>query len=597
MGQNVLDDHKAPLRQTCRAQPWRVFSAFALLLPLAAPAVAQSLPSPGALQVSPIPRLEPPVMPRVAPGLQGLPTGSLTNTAPEQPIAVRGVTVEGVTVYPSAETDALVAGLVGPAVPLRQIEDSRLALVRKYRDGGYPLVSVQATRSPDGTLHFVVFEGRIAEVKLDGDIGPAGTQVLRFLNRLTESRPIDAASLERWLLLAQDVPGVALQAVLQPSDSEPGALTLVATVKRTSISGIITGDNRAYKLTGPVEALATIDFNSFTSLGERTEVNLFYGFNNTQIFGQASTEMFLGASGLRLRVYAGAGNTTPSGFLRTLDYNGDTTVAGAQLTYPLIRARQQTLNLVGNFDILDSDITSLPGGVAFSTDTNTTPASKYSLRVLRAGVDYALQDLWAGNARPAVNGVTVRVSQGLDGLGASASAVNPARVGEQLNFTKVTAQLTRDQTLFTPWTGASVSLFGLATGQGSGSVIPPAEEFFLGGNRYTRGFYVGEVSGDSGLALTGELRLTTSTDMTAFGRQIDIGTRSYLFYDWGEVWQNQKTQPNNVLRSMGLGARISLTRYFELDVEGVRRFTTHPDGLNVGGLQADAFYAGALVRF
>ena len=527
----MLDDDKVPMRQPGQAQYWRFFGAVALLFPLSA--LAQSPPAPGSLQVSPIPRLEPPEMPRVGPGLPALPSGPLTNTAPEQPVAVRSVIVEGVSVYPQAETDALVAGLVGPAVPLKQIEENRLALVRKYRDGGYPLVSVQATRSPDGTLRFVVFEGHIAEVKLDGDIGPAGTQVLRFLQRLTESRPIDSASLERWLLLAQDVPGIALQAVLRPSDTEPGALTLIATVKRTPISGLLTGDNRAYKLTGPVEALATVDFNSFTSLGERTEINLFYGFNNTQIFGQASTELFIGASGLRLRVYAGAGNTTPSGFLRQLDYNGDTTVAGVQLSYPLIRARQQTLNLIGNFDVLDSNITSLPQNVSVTTSGSTSPASKYALRVLRAGVDYALQDLWAGETRPAVNGVTVRVSQGLSGLGASADAAAPARVGERLNFTKVTAEISRDQTLFAPWTGASVSLFGLATGQGSGSVIPPAEEFFLGGNRYTRGFYVGEVSGDSGLALTGELRLTTGTDVTVFGHQIDIGTQVLSFLRLG----------------------------------------------------------------
>ena len=33
------------------------------------------------------------------------------------------------------------------------------------------------------------------------------TQVLRFLNRLTEKQPIDTVTLERYLLLAQDVPG------------------------------------------------------------------------------------------------------------------------------------------------------------------------------------------------------------------------------------------------------------------------------------------------------------------------------------------------------------------------------------------------------
>ena len=82
-----------------------------------------------------------------------------------------------------------------------------------------------------------MIEGRIAAVKLDGDIGPAGTMVLRFLEHLTKFPVIDTKTLERWLLLAQDVPGVTLSTVLEPSKEEPGALTLVAQVslKRVAI--------------------------------------------------------------------------------------------------------------------------------------------------------------------------------------------------------------------------------------------------------------------------------------------------------------------------------------------------------------------------
>jgi hemolysin activation/secretion protein len=594
-GQDVPGDRRAPLHQAGKNLNRRIFPVFVLLFPIAAPALAQIPPAPPSLQVSPIPRLEPPEMPSVGPGLQGLPAGPLINTAPEQPVAVRGVTVEGVTVYPPAGTDALVAGLVGPAVPLKQIEAGRLALVRTYRTGGYPLVSVQATRSADGMLHFVVFEGRIAEVRLEGDIGPAGTQVLRFLRRLTESRPIDAASLERWLLLAQDVPGIALHAVLRPSDTEPGALTLVAIVQRTPVSALLTADNRAYRRSGPEQALAVFDLNSVTSLGERTEISLFRTFNDTQIFGQASTELFAGASGLRVRLYAGAGNSAPSGFLRAEGYDGNTTVAGLQVSYPLIRARQQTLMLTGNADALDSVITTAPqaGGVTVPRAV----ASKDSLRVLRGGADYALQDLLAGDTRPAVNGVSVHLSQGVPGLGATTDTATPARIGAAADFLKAAAEISRNQTVFAPWSGAAVSVLGLAAGQVSGAVLPPAEKFFLGGNRYTRGFYSGEASGDNALALTAELQLTTGTGLTVHGQQIDIGTQYYLFYDYGQTWQNQRTDPNNVLKSYGLGVRVSLTQTIEIDLEGVRRASLHPDGAGASRLKADDIYWRALARF
>ena len=80
----------------------------------------------------------------------------------------------------------MASGLVGPAVPLPQIDAARQAILQRYRSDGYVLTTVSASLDANGTLRFVVTEGRIASVKLDGDIGPAGTQVLRFLNRLTE---------------------------------------------------------------------------------------------------------------------------------------------------------------------------------------------------------------------------------------------------------------------------------------------------------------------------------------------------------------------------------------------------------------------------
>ena len=182
-------------------------------------------------------------------------------------------------------------GLVGPAVPTSEIEGARLELLKRYRDAGFPLVTVAAALTSDGTLRYTVTEGRITEVKLDGDIGPAGSKVLDFLNNLVQPGPVNAARLERWLLMAQDVPGVSLQTVLRPSESEPGSLTLVARVSRSAVSGYVAADNRAYRFSGPEQVLGLVGFNSLTSFGERTELSLYKSLlNNTQIFGQASLE-------------------------------------------------------------------------------------------------------------------------------------------------------------------------------------------------------------------------------------------------------------------------------------------------------------------
>jgi len=183
---------------------------------------------------------------------------------------------------------------------------------------------------------------------------------------------------------------VTVRAVLRPSTGEPGALTLVAQVERRPFAALLNIDNRASRFTGPVEMLALLDLNSFTEFGERTEVNFYHTDGNTQNFGQITTEAFLGGSGLRRRVYAGYGEASPSGFLRDVLYHGTTTVFGGSLTYPLIRARQQTLNLSGYFDGIETQVTQVgasASGIQRGFD---------SLRVARLAADYAQQVWLAG---------------------------------------------------------------------------------------------------------------------------------------------------------------------------------------------------------
>ena len=158
-------------------------------------------------------------------------------------------------------------------------------MLSRYRAADYLLTTVSAAFDAGGTLRIVVTKGYIAEVKLDGDIGPAGTQVLRFLNRLTEERPIRILTLERFLLLANDVPGVTVKSVLRPSATDAAAATLIAQVSRKAVDGLLTADNRAYCLTGPEQFLAVGSFNSFTQFGERTKLSILHSFNNTQTFG------------------------------------------------------------------------------------------------------------------------------------------------------------------------------------------------------------------------------------------------------------------------------------------------------------------------
>jgi hemolysin activation/secretion protein len=255
-------------------------------------------------------------------------------------------------------------------------------------------------------------------------------------------------------------------------------------------------------------------------------------------------------------------------------------------------SRQQKLNVLGMFDLINS--------ATYLSSSGTTPNSKDFLRVLRVGADYALLDTYFGPTRSAVNQANIRVSHGIQGLGSSHSgSTSLGRQGSVFDFTKVNVELSRNQTLFSPWADATVGLLTLVTGQGSRNVLPSAEGFYLGGMRFTRGFYSGEVTGDNALAATAELQLNTTVQTSITGSPREIGLQYYGFYDWGQTWQNRALDTNQRLRSFGLGIRAALSQSLEFDIEGVYRLTRQPTGSSsaVKPLGGQAVYWRLVARY
>lgn len=572
-----------------------------LLVPgVALAQVPPSVPRPPPPPADLIDRIGPQQAPSLAPRTHPPPPEARRGPGETREVAISTATVQGNTALTEAELRPAIAPIENRTVTLARIEETRLAVLGAYRRAGYPFVSVAAALvpQPDGRneARFSITEGYVAEVRLDGDIGPAGTQVLRFLERVKRERPVSTAAVERALLLASDVPGVQVRGVLQPIQGEPGALRLVAQLTRSPVSGYFNLDNRGYRYTGPWQALLVAGLNSFTELGERTEISLFGSEQATQYFAQASAEVFVGGSGLRVRIYAGVGNTTPSGQLADIGYEGDTQLAGIVATYPIIRSRPANLWAVAQFDAFDSTIYT---GAA-DTPGPRARAGQDRIRTVRGGFDAQALDSILSFMPPATNQASIRIHQGLTGFGATANDDPQAtRIASEFDFTKTTGEYQRVQPLFAPFDGAMVNLQAYVTGQWSSDILPPAEKYYLGGSRLGRGYYSGQVTGDWGYGYAIELQLDLAYEIPAeppMGNN-QGSTQLYVFRDVGWAYQNLDTDADRRLSSWGGGIRTVFADTVQFDLEVARRFTTRPEGVASDPLRATQAFFRMLVRF
>lgn len=553
------------------------------------PAWAQ--PSLPVLETSPIPTAPPPAQLGAGHALPVAHEAEHEGKLPSLFLSVKSVSFVGAGAFPVSDLNEMAKNIAHRRVSLAVLEQTRLAVVRLYREHGFLLSTVSMSIDRQANVHFVVTEGYIASVRLSRDIGPAGAKVLALLEHMVNRRPLANAEMERWLLLAQQVSGVKLRAVLQNANREPGALTLIADVSRQAVSAMISADNRGYEHTGPEEALVVAHLNSFTSLGERTDLVYYHTAGNTDNFGQVSENIFLGSSGLQFHFYGGMGRAAPSGVLRDIDYHSQVVSFGGSLDYPVLLGRRQALTTRLSLDGRDVSIS--VGRMGLSQD---------SMRVARANASYAWQDLWFGNSRAGTSTVDITGSQGLPFMGSSAngrSAPPGGRNNARFDFRKISLAISRTQALFMPWQGALVALRGAAGGQYTSSILPTAEEFYLGGQSFTRGYYSGQVAGDKTAYATAELQLNTTVNVELFHRNIDINSQLYGFYDWGQAWSNQAGGSNPRLASAGVGVKVGLGHNFQMQGEFVHRMATQVEyeGLSTQSLGHTMFYWGATVLY
>jgi len=532
------------MKRTDGASMHEVLS-FALALHLAVPlaAVAQQQPStidPGRLRerfdIQPAPESASP-----PPQLKSEAAEPLPDSFKAIRVTLKEIRIESATALPGNALQARADSYTGREITGSDILELASSLTAMYRNAGYilSLVVVPPQSLADGTLTLRVVEGYIDRVNVQAGPGVSAhvqEQLMRIGEKIQASRPLQGPVLERYLLIANDFPGVELRSVLAPSQA-PGAadLTLVANVKK--VEGFASIDNYGSKYLGPGQLTLGVVGNQLLGVNDQWRFVGVGTGNSEMAYAQLSYSQVVSTEGLRLSAAVSRARTQPGDVLTPFDVHGSADTVSLSAAYPLLRTRNESLTARASYD--HSDV---------HTEVLGTRVTEDRIRALRLGLSWRVLDRLDGQ-----NTLDVDFSQGLGGT--QESDVLKSRVGAKGVFNKFTFDYERLQPL-----ASNFSFSVGAGGQWANTPLLSSEQYALGGRRFGRAYEPAELVGERALAFRIEPRYAGA----GAGMPGLKSWQLFGFYDIGKVWKVGSVTPgtpaSQSLASAGLGLRLFLEK-------------------------------------
>lgn len=518
---------------------WRCAASTASLLLAAAFAQAQMLPGPppeassGVLtdqlrRTIPIPSSEGRVP--APPAAQPL---ARPAEADNIQFVLQDVRVSGAGVIPQAEMAPLWQEMKGKRVSLAAVYALADELTAMYRNRGYILsavtVPVQEVKEDGAVVELTAIEGYVGSVRFDDGVA-ATARMQAEAAVLTTQRPLTSATLERQMLLLNELGGLTAQAYFEPGSTTGEAKLTIKAVRRT-VSGFVGVQNRVSRLLGRAVLEGRVTLHNMLGWDESHSLLL-----QTSDRGRLRSLGYyynqpLGSDGLALSLFLGHVESYVDSARTPIRSASDIATIG--LSYPLVRSRAQTLRLRARLNVYN-------GTQEF---TEFLFLQRDRARALRVGA------AWDRTDGSGVTFADAELSKGLSGMGATRSWADDAiRSGADYGFTKFNYFAGRLQHL-----GGDFSLQASLQGQWTRDRLPPSERFALGGDLILRAFNAGELIGDRGYA--GKLELRYEPPLIPGGR-----VSFYAFAEAGRVRTIEAQVASTSAKggTTGLGARATL---------------------------------------
>ncbi len=485
--------------------------------------------------------------------------------APSQPVGtlsldslvpLRGVQLQGGTVYPFEEVAALFQPLIGKQVAIRDLLAVTEQISQRYRDDGYALsyAYLPEQNLTDGQIRVVLVEGYIAAYQVRGELGPAQERVRQLAAKLVNERPLTRRSFERYSTLLAQTPGAPVLARVAPPTTTDGATVMVLEGKRKpfDLSAGFDTDNE-----DSAQVFLTGTARSLTSWGDSLSLSTLLppGEDDERYLGGQYSQ-YLGLEGTRLALSASRYRSEPHDLVNVAglatESERDNQRYGLALSHPFLLSPKGTLTgSLRAYAVNDTReyYQAVPGGAQVASIDSR-------IRVLAAEAN------WQQKSVRQQRVISAGAYQGFDAMGAE-SRVRVNGVGEaelhDLDFTRLRLTAVQSNRFAERWQGV---LSGAA--YWSADTLPDSEQALFGGDNFGRGYPDDQASGDKGWGLGYELNYSHRRD----GTWLKL-LQPYAYVDTARAWTNEGSGRAR-MSSAALGLRFSDQRFYRIGLEAAR---------------------------
>ncbi|MCL6484415.1 MAG: ShlB/FhaC/HecB family hemolysin secretion/activation protein, partial [Janthinobacterium lividum] len=281
--------------------------------------------------------------------------------APQAMKPISGATVtltrfqfSGNVLLSDAELADVVAQYLNRPIGYAEMQQAAAAVAELYRKRGWIVRAYLPEQDiHDGSVTIEIVEAIFGNVKLEGTAAKRLTleQLQRgFEARQAKGTVIDKTALDRALLLADDLPGVAVSGRLQEGSNARETDLIIKLADEAFVLGEVSLDNFGARSTGSNRLTANLNLTSPLGVGDLLGGNLIHT-RGTDYLRLAYT-LPVGADGWRLGASASAlAYRLTAAEFAALNGKGSSATAGIDAYYPLVRSRFKNLFLGINYDI------------------------------------------------------------------------------------------------------------------------------------------------------------------------------------------------------------------------------------------------------